>query len=222
MFNANRKMKNVKHIHNITAKTYKEHFGEEWDNKQHIDKFIQLLKHNNDNPKVIELGCGWGYHTDYFRKNGIDTVGIDFSRKFIQIAKKEFPLSTFKNINALSLSKYYKKESVDGIFGIYFFHFIPKEETDTLWANISTILKNGGLIFGLITMGEKDEQMIKTACLPAEDNRRLYTYNFSERKWKEIIKKFGFKILYWENLLKNEKEIAGTDKKMAFIIEKNN
>lgn len=65
---------------------------------------------NNTNPKALELGCGWGYHTDYLRRNGIDVDGLDFSKNFIKIAKKEFPLSTYKNINALSLMKHYKKK----------------------------------------------------------------------------------------------------------------
>lgn len=220
-FNSTKKMRNVKRIHNITASAYKERFGEEWDNKAHIDKFIELLKLNNTNPKALELGCGWGYHTDYLRRNGIDVDGLDFSKNFIKIAKKEFPLSTYKNINALSLMKHYNKESVDGILGIYFFHFIPKEKTEVLWKNLSTILKAGGLILGIVTVGEENEEMLSTSCLPAEDKRRLYMYNFPERKWKDLIANFGFNVLYWEEVTNVKKEIKATDKKFAFLIQKN-
>lgn len=86
---------------------------------------------------------------------------------------------------------------------------------------MSAVLKTGGLILGIVTVGEENEEMLPTSCLPAEDKRRLYMYNFPENKWKDLIAKFGFNVLYWEDVTNVKKEIKATDKKFAFLIQKN-
>ena len=42
--------------------------------------------------KVLDLGCGYGVYTDYFRSIGADVVGIDGSEKMIEIARNRYPV----------------------------------------------------------------------------------------------------------------------------------
>ena len=45
--------------------------------------------------KVLDLGCGYGYYTDYFRSIGGDVIGVDGSPAMIEIAKEKYPDSAF-------------------------------------------------------------------------------------------------------------------------------
>lgn len=45
--------------------------------------------------KVLDLGCGYGFYTDYFRSIGANAIGIDGSKKMIEIARDRYPISKF-------------------------------------------------------------------------------------------------------------------------------
>jgi ubiquinone/menaquinone biosynthesis C-methylase UbiE len=54
--------------------------------KEKIDKFIRLLP----GKRVLDVGCGPGHDTNYLTERGFECLGIDLSKKMIQIAKKNF------------------------------------------------------------------------------------------------------------------------------------
>ena len=45
--------------------------------------------------KILDMGCGYGLYTDYFRSIGADVIGIDGSKQMIHIAQKRYPLTSF-------------------------------------------------------------------------------------------------------------------------------
>lgn len=45
--------------------------------------------------KILDMGCGYGFYTDYFRSIGADVIGIDGSEQMIHIAQKRYPLTSF-------------------------------------------------------------------------------------------------------------------------------
>ena len=42
---------------------------------------------------VLDLGCGYGCYTDYFRTAGADVIGIDGSEKIIELARADTGVS---------------------------------------------------------------------------------------------------------------------------------
>ena len=44
--------------------------------------------------KILDIGCGYGFYTDYFGGIGANAVGIDGSEKMIEIAKERYPMQT--------------------------------------------------------------------------------------------------------------------------------
>ena len=42
---------------------------------------------------VLDLGCGYGCYTDYFRTAGADGIGIDGSEKMIELARADIGVS---------------------------------------------------------------------------------------------------------------------------------
>ena len=45
--------------------------------------------------KVLDLGCGYGYYTDYFQSIGADVIGVDGSANMIDIARSRYKSCTF-------------------------------------------------------------------------------------------------------------------------------
>ena len=48
------------------------------------------------NEKVLDLGCGYGCYSDYFRTIGGSVVGCDGSKEMLSIARDLYPLCTFE------------------------------------------------------------------------------------------------------------------------------
>lgn len=45
--------------------------------------------------KVLDLGCGYGFYTDYFQSIGADIIGVDGSVNMIDIARKRYANCSF-------------------------------------------------------------------------------------------------------------------------------
>ena len=56
-------------------------------NKQIIMKRFPKL--NNEN--VLDLGCGYGVYTNYFRTVNANAIGIDGSKEMLRLAKEQYP-----------------------------------------------------------------------------------------------------------------------------------
>ena len=56
------------------------------------DKFISYLSKGD---LVLDVGCAGGIKSKYLMQKGLNVVGIDFSEKMIEIAKREFPNGEF-------------------------------------------------------------------------------------------------------------------------------
>lgn len=75
--------------------------------------------------KILEIGCGTGFHSSLLTDLGFKVIGVDISEKGIRSAKKHFPKTEFKAMDAKELSSKYKKESFDVIYsrGMSWYHY---------------------------------------------------------------------------------------------------
>lgn len=58
--------------------------------------------HSLNGESVLDLGCGYGYYTNYFDEIGARTVGIDGAATMIKIAKDRYPNGDFRVVDAMS------------------------------------------------------------------------------------------------------------------------
>lgn len=62
-----------------------------------VNKSVVQYRFNKlTNEKVLDLGCGYGYYTNYFRTIGGNTIGCDGSEKMLSIAKEQYPICNFE------------------------------------------------------------------------------------------------------------------------------
>ncbi len=108
--------------------------------------FRSLLPDFKDK-KVLDLGCGYGWHCIYAMENGAASViGIDISNKMLEIARQKtsFPEVEYRKCAIEDID--FAEESFDIILSSLAFHYI--EGYDALIKKLHKILKpEGALIF---------------------------------------------------------------------------
>ena len=65
--------------------------------------------------RILDLGCGYGYYTDYFKSIGGNVIGTDGSKAMIDIAKKNYPDCEFM-VSDISETLPFEDNSFDVVF----------------------------------------------------------------------------------------------------------
>ncbi len=98
--------------------------------------------------KILDLGCGYGYYTNYFKSIGGNAIGIDASKAMIDIAKKNYPDCDFEVADITQ-----KIPFEDNFFDIIFCNqvLMDIENVESVFYECSRILKPGGILYYSIT-----------------------------------------------------------------------
>lgn len=93
--------------------------------------------------RVLDLGCGYGWHCAYTAENGANSVlGVDLSEKMLQAAaqKNHAPVITYMYSAMEELS--FEKGSFDCVISSLAFHYV--KDIESLFRNIFCWLADGG------------------------------------------------------------------------------
>lgn len=185
------KKKNVLDVFNTTAEKYVEYFGDDWEFINEINSFINLIIPNG---KVLDLGCGSGYISKYMADKNLQPVGIDFSEKMIEIAKKKYPEIPFLKMDIANVDKIFEENTFDGLLAIYILYFIPKEQMDSVLESLSRILKDGAQFFMVIQIG-KGEMFVDETLMPKGKQKQALFVNLNtEEELLELLQKHNFSV----------------------------
>ena len=94
--------------------------------------------------KVLDLGCGYGYYTDYLRSIGGDVIGVDGSPAMIEIAKEKYPESAFAVADITG-----KRPFEDEEFDIVFCNqvLMDIDPVGPVFTECRRVLKPGGIFY---------------------------------------------------------------------------
>ncbi len=113
-------------------------------NKSVIEERFRRL----NGERVLDLGCGYGWYTDFFTRSGADAVGVDGSEKMIAIARERYPNLDFTLANIEKSLPF-----ADGCFDIVFSNqvLMDIENTERVISECARVLKeNGVFYFGIV------------------------------------------------------------------------
>lgn len=99
-------------------------YGNRYERKFLKKKIIRPLKLRRG-LKLLDLGCGRGFHSDLLSKLGFKVVGVDMSEVGISFAKNHFSEPQFFKLDAINLSLEFEYEHFDIIFvrGMSWYHY---------------------------------------------------------------------------------------------------
>jgi cyclopropane fatty-acyl-phospholipid synthase-like methyltransferase len=133
------------------------------------------------------LGCGAGRPIDRFLiDKGHKIIGIDISKKQIELAKKNVPEAryTIKDISDLKKGEY----QVDAVVSFYVILHIPRETQEELFEKIYSFLPKDGL--ALVTMASLEFEGIKDFY-----GVKMYWSHYGPEKNRQVIEKSGFEVI---------------------------
>lgn len=108
---------------------------------------LKKILPNFKNKKVLDLGCGYGWHCIYAAESGASkVVGVDISNKMLEIAREKTHFSQVEYICCALEDINFPEESFDIIISSLVFHYV--EQYELLIKKIYKVLKYGGnLVF---------------------------------------------------------------------------
>lgn len=119
--------------------------------EQEASEFVEGNKHvvqtrfdHFDGEKLLDLGCGYGFFTDYFRTVGADAIGVDGSTKMIEIARDRYPAAAFAVMDITKPLAF-----ADDTFDVVFCNQVLMDIEDVafVFSECNRILKTGGILY---------------------------------------------------------------------------
>lgn len=114
----------------------------------HAHAFMDLL----EGSIVLDVGCGHGRDSLFFRVNGLTTVGFDLSPALISIAKSKSPNSSF----VIADMRYppIRDESIHGLWACASFHHLERKDAQGSMTRLNHSLKTGGALYFSVKNGD--------------------------------------------------------------------
>ncbi len=113
-------------------------------------KALQLVGNVKDK-KILDVGCGSGIFMIDFAKRGAYVIGIDYSQKMIDIARKELkhykiPSNQYKLVQANATELPFKDQSFDFILTTGLTDYLTDKQDQQFLEEASRVLKKNGTL----------------------------------------------------------------------------
>ncbi|MBN1644731.1 class I SAM-dependent methyltransferase [Candidatus Woesearchaeota archaeon] len=132
------------------------------------------------NSKVLDIGCGTGNYSVYFKEKGHDVIAIDISEAMVDHCKERGIDARLMNFADLD----FHSESFDGIWAYASLFHVPKDKLPDILKQIHNISKNNSIIYLGVKQGDGEGFV--------EDNRYPGTKRwFSFYQDEELRELFG-------------------------------
>jgi SAM-dependent methyltransferase len=154
--------------------------GEDWRRRIAVQR-LNLLKSLKPSGKILDFGCASGFFLDEASKINYKSFGIDNNTFFLDYAKQRFPDIAFSA--EIDVEKYRDTFDIITIFDSIGYVL----DIASFLRKIVTLLKKGGFFF-LSTLLPDD-------CLKLDSTVLTFNYYLKSRFVKEVILKFGFKLM---------------------------
>jgi trans-aconitate methyltransferase len=169
------KSSDVKATYNAIAEQWsQDHSKDVWWHKG-ADAFASMLK---PGAKVLDMGCGVGWATNYLAGHGLNVQGLDFSDGMIAIAKRQFPALQFGIQDIYEADKI--AERFDAIYLQAVLLHIPKNRVQEVLAKLASLLNPGGLLYIAVKEASptQPDEVVKTEVFQGKEYQRPFS-NFS-------------------------------------------
>ena len=140
--------------------------------KEQRDRFIAMLR---SGAQILDVGCGPGSDSAFFREKGFETVGVDVSREMIRCARLHHPECRFEVLSALHIEEL--SVLFDAIWLSYVVLHIERGDLAHVVKATFDSLKENGLLFFVTSVDvETIEEKAPIAGLKDADGADILVY----------------------------------------------
>lgn len=134
--------------------------------------------------KVLDLGCGYGYYTDYFQNIGAEVIGVDGSENMIDIARSHYEDCNFA-VCDITENFPYVNESFDLVFCNQV--LMDVENIEKVFSECYRVLKpNGIFYYSIVHPAFYDSEWVKDGkgfCYAKTIKSYIEPYSFTNEFW---------------------------------------
>jgi len=145
-----------------------------------FQKFINLLR----GKCILDVGCGGGDHSLYFKSQGLKPYCIDLSEEMIKLCKEKGLKSEVMDMENLD----FKKETFEGIWAVTSLLHAPKSKMRKVANDLHKILKQDGILNVCVKEGEGESY---------DQKERFFSYWYEEELLDYFNNKFDL-IEFWK------------------------
>lgn len=130
-------------------KIYQEH-GASYASSSHCLPFLSQFFHDHHVKKILDLGCGSGQHLLYFKKQGFEVFGMDYSKEAIKIASQSFSSCHLKtNLKVASIHEKFPFDNqfFDAVISLRVLNHGNLAQIKKTISEIERILRSRGYLF---------------------------------------------------------------------------
>lgn len=166
--------------------------------RREFKDFIKLLNGKD----ILDLGCGSGDHALYFSKKGLNVIGIDLSKKMIDLCEQKGLNARVMDIEDLK----FEDNSFDGIWATTSLLHIPKFKIKKVVDKLCHILRERGVLYVCVKEGEGEK------FIDDKEGKRYFAF------WKkeELLKVFKERF----ELIEFRKSLLGDTVFLQFFLRK--
>lgn len=122
---------------------------------------LKILRSYEKIEKILVLGCGYGRSSTYFAGAGFEVVGVDFSKKAIEIGKNSVSgCLRVKYVMADVCKLPFPARFFDGIFAYHIFHLLLDSERFSFLGEMNRVLRKSGIVI-VVALSVKDKAFRK-------------------------------------------------------------
>ncbi|WP_205325092.1 bifunctional 2-polyprenyl-6-hydroxyphenol methylase/3-demethylubiquinol 3-O-methyltransferase UbiG [Glycomyces sp. YM15] len=174
--------------------------------ERHFDRvmiaaFAELVEASG-NPRVLDIGCGPGYVTEYLHGLGLDASGIDLSPEMIALARKAYPDLAFAtgDMTAVDLPD----GGLGGVLSRSSIIHVPPERLPAVFEECHRLLAPGGHLL-LMFQAHTDTSQIAWAF----DHSVTTAYRLSIGRVGDLVAAAGFQEVARQIVAAEEDELRG-------------
>ncbi len=149
--------------------TLTEKYSQQYKSKadfSHRPEFSRFIKHL-PGKRVLDLGCGPGYHAKFFQEQGLDVTCVDLSERMIERCRQ---LGINKSYVMDMASMSFPPGSFDGIWALSSLIHIPKAGIGPVIDSIYNLLGDQGICEIALKKGTGE------GMVPDGDQQRFFAY----------------------------------------------
>ncbi|MDA1359025.1 class I SAM-dependent methyltransferase [Glycomyces luteolus] len=166
-----------------------------------IAAFAELVEASG-NPRVLDIGCGPGYVTEYLRGLGLEARGIDLSPEMITLARKAYPDLVFEtgDMTAVDLPD----GGLGGVLSRSSIIHTPPERLPAVFSECHRLLAPGGHLL-LMFQAHTDTSQLAWAF----DHSVTTAYRLSVGRVADLLAEAGFQEVARQITAAEEDELRG-------------